>query len=305
MATTQPIIAAGHRPPRLPGWLPRSRPGLRGADLRWAVAFVVPYAAVFLLFVVYPFARAVWMARSPALYAELLDDPTYLMAVVNTLVFVGVAVNVKMFLALLLSGFFQRRRLWIKALLAVFILPWLIASAEACVSFHWMLTARWGLVDSVVAALSGVDGPAWLNTRWLALLANVIAYMWKWLPFWTVIFLAGRMTIARSLYDAAEIDGAGAVGRFVHVTLPLLANLYLICTLLSVLWTLGEFTTTFLVSSGGPADSTQVLATLGFDYAFQREKPALGVAVALSALPVLIPIVIVLLRRVQTREVQL
>jgi len=117
--------------------------------------------------------------------------------------------------------------------------------------------------------------------------------------------MAGRLTISRNIYDAAEIDGAGPVGRFVHVTLPLLADLYLICTLLSVLWALGEFTTIFLVSSGGPADSTQVLATLGFQYAFDRGNPALGVAVALSGLPVLIPIVILLIRRVHRREAQL
>ena len=120
-----------------------------------------------------------------------------------------------------------------------------------------------------------------------------------------MIFLAARMTIPRDIYDAAEVDGATGVRRFVHVTFPLLANLYLICTLLSALWTLGDFTTVYLVSGGGPAGSTEVLATLGFHYAFDLGNPALGVAAVMSALPVLIPIVIVLMRRLQTSEVQL
>ena len=88
-----------------------------------------------------------------------------------------------------------------------------------------------------------------------------------------------------------------ASGSSVHVTFPLLANLYLVCTLLSTLWTLGDFTTVYLVSGGGPAGSTDVLATLGFHYAFDSASPALGVAAVMSALPVLIPLVIVLMRR--------
>ena len=123
------------------------------------------------------------------------------------------------------------------------------------------------------------------------------------MPFWTVIFLAARMTIPQDVYDAAEVDGATGFRRFVHVTFPLLANLYLVCTLLSTLWTLGDFTTVYLVSSG--AWSTEVLATLGYRYAFDTARPALGVAAVMSALPVLIPLVILLMRRLRTSEVQL
>ena len=125
------------------------------------------------------------------------------------------------------------------------------------------------------------------------------------MPFWTVIFMAARMRISRDIYDAAEVDGATGVRRFVHVTFPLLANLYLVCTLLFTLWTLGDFTTVYLVSGGGPSGATEVLATLGFHYAFDLANPPLAVAAVMSALPVLIPIVIVLMRRVQTSEVQL
>lgn len=304
MSVTDQLLSA--RPPISAGGRRHSSGRVLGrADFRWAVAFVLPYAAVFLAFVVYPFGYAVWMARWPSLYADLFADPLYWPSVVNTLVFVGLGVNVKMFLALLLSGYFLRPGWWVRPLLAAFVLPWLIATAEACVSFHWMLTAHWGLVDGVLTGISGMDGPAWLNSRWLALGSDIAAYIWKWLPFWTLIFMAARLTISRDVYDAAEIDGATGLRRFVHVSFPLLANLYLVCTLLSVLWTLGDFTTVYLVSSGGPADTTQVLATLGFQYAFDNYKPALGVAAVLSAMPVLIPVAILLLRRVRTSGVQL
>ena len=286
---------------------PRRPPGrgqLRRLELRWGLAFVAPYAAVFLFFFAYPFVYALWMAAKPSLYADLIADPRYLSTVINTLVFVGFGVNVKMFLALLLSGFFLRRRWWIKALLAVYVLPWLIAAAQACISFHWMLQQQ-GLIDGLLSGMFDIDGPIWLNDRWMAVAANIVAYIWKWMPFWTVIFLAARMTIPRNIYDSAEIDGANGIRCFVHITFPVLANLYLVCTLLSTLWTLGDFTTVFIVSGGGPSGYSDVLATLGFHYAFDAARPGLGVAAVMSALPVLIPVVILLMRRFQTREVRI
>jgi len=277
---------------------------LHGSELAWAIAFVVPYAAVFLAFVIYPTAYGLWMAKEPSLYGHLVADPLYVRTVVNTVLFVGLGVNVKMFLALLLSGFFMRRRWWIRALLPVYILPWAIPAIPAFVSFHWMLIGEQGLVDSALSALFGIHGPIWFNDRWLALGSNISAYIWKWMPFWTLTFLAGRMAIPQDIYEAADVDGAGGCARFAHVVFPLLGNLYLVCTLLSTLWTVGDFTTVYLVSEGAPAYSTDVLATLGFHYAFDAAQPSLGVAAVLSALPVLIPIVIILMRTLQTREVQ-
>jgi multiple sugar transport system permease protein len=232
-------------------------------------------------------------------------DPLYLPTLLNTLVFVGLGVNVKMFLALLLSGFFLRRRWWIRALLAIYVLPWLIAAAQAGVSFHWMLIGELGLIDRLLSELFGIDGPLWLNDRALAVGASTVAYVWKWMPFWTVIFLAARMTIPRDIYDAATMDGATGVRRFVHVTFPLMANLYLVCTLLSTLWTLGDFTTVYLVSAGAPAGHSHVLATLGYRYAFDTARPSLGVAAVMSVLPILIPTALVLMGRFHLREVRL
>ena len=114
--------------------------------------------------------------------------------------------------------------------------------------------------------LFGIDGPDWFNHYWLALGANIVAYTWKTMPFWTLIFLAGRMAIPQDLYDAADIDGATGLRRFVHVVIPLLANLYLICTLLATIWMIGDFNTPDMVSGGAPHGSTAVLATLGVDY---------------------------------------
>src|SRR6202035_4569011 len=156
-AVPSPLPAKGSaRAPRGP---------LRRSDLKWGLAFIAPYAAVFLAFVLYPSGYALWLASEPALYAELIDDPLYLPTLVNTLVFVGIGVNVKMFLALLLSGFFMRRRWWVRALLPFYILRWAIATAQACIAFHWMLQGDQGLIDRLLSELFGIDGPIWFNDR--------------------------------------------------------------------------------------------------------------------------------------------
>ena len=278
---------------------------LHGSDFVWAIAFVVPYLAVVFAFAVYPVGYALWMAGRPSLYAELIEDPRYLPTLVNTLIFVGLGVNLKMFLALLLSGFFMRRHWWIKPLLVIYLLPWALAAVQSFISIHWMLIGEEGLVDRVLSELFGVDGPIWFNDRRLALGSDVVAYIWKWMPFWTVVFLEARAAIPQNFYDAAEVDGATGYRRFVHITFPLLANLYLVCTVLSTLWTMGDFNTVNFVSGGAPAMSTEVLTTLGFRYAIESANPALGVAAVISALPVLIPLAVVLMRKLQPRELQL
>ena len=183
------------------------RGGLKGSEYAWAVAFVVPYAGVFLAFVAYPVVYGLWLGHAPSLYAELLKDPIYQRTMVNTVLYVGIGANLSVFLALLLSGFFMRRGWWVKAMLVLSMLPWVLPAQTAFISFHWM-TIYWGFLNSLLEKLFGVEGPDWLSHYWLALGFNIIAYTWKTMPLWTLIFLAGRMAIPQDLYDAADVDGA-------------------------------------------------------------------------------------------------
>jgi multiple sugar transport system permease protein len=305
VSSTQQVLGFGRRAAVGPAWRPPWRARLRGSDVSWAFAFLLPYLAVFAVFVVYPVIYGLWLGADPELYVELFDNPRYLTTVVNTLLLVGVGVNVKMFLALLLSGFFILPRRWIKTLLVLYMLPWALPVLPAFLSLHWMLIGYGGFLNSALETLFGIDGPIWFNSYWLALGANILAYIWKWMPFWTLVFLAGRMAIPQDIYEAAAVDGATGIRRFTFVTFPLLANLYLVSTLLSTLWTIGDFTTAYFVSSGAPALTTEVLATFGFRMAFDYGHPALGIAAVMSALPVLIPVTILLMRRLQATEMQL
>jgi multiple sugar transport system permease protein len=304
LRTAEPFRAPAvkARPLRRSTW----RLGLQGSEFTWAIAFLIPYAGLFLAFVAYPVVYGLWLGRDPALYFELMSEPIYQRTVVNTVLYLALGVNLKMFGALLISGFFMRRAWWVKWLLLIFVLPWAVPALPSFISIHWMLNGQWGLINNMLWVFFGVDGPGWLETsRWLALGSVIWSHIWKWMPFWTVILLAGRMAIPQELYEAAEMDGATGLKRFTYVTFPLLANLYVVCTLLSTLFTLGDFNSVFFVSGGGPALSTHVLATLGIRDAFEIARPDLGVAVVMSALPLMIPLVILLMRKLHTTEVQL
>ena len=281
------------------------RGALRGSEYAWALAFLVPYIAVFFAFVIYPVSYGLWMGSKPSLYATLMNDPTYWTSIVNTVLYLGIAVNVKMVCALLLSGFFMRPGWWIKALLMIYVLPWAIPSMPAFISIHWFFNGDYGFLNDLLYDLFGINGPAWLDSRWLALGTMITSYIWKWMPFWTVILLAGRMAIPSEIHEAAKIDGATGVRGFIHVTFPMLANLYFVCTLLSTIFTVGDFNTAYFVTGGGPAFSTYVLATLGIRDAFDLSQPRLGVAAVITALPVVIPLVYLLMRKLKTAQVQL
>lgn len=305
MSVTQHAVAIGggyaESRPRRRAWVG----GIHGADYVWAFAFAVPYVVIFLAFVVYPICYGLWLGSDPALYVQLFDDPRYFTAVINTIIYVGVGVNLKMALAFLLSGFFMRKRLWVKSLLVVFILPWATPALPAYMSIHWLLNGQWGMLNNILWLIFGWDGPVYLNSHWMGLAANIGAYVWKNLPFWTIILLAGRMSIPQELYEAAAVDGAAGFRRFQHVTYPLMANLYLVCILLDTVFALGDFNATYFVSGGGPAMSTEVLATLGIRYAYTVALPRLGVAEVMTALPLLIPLVYILMRKLRVSEGQL
>jgi len=281
------------------------RGSLKGGEYTWALAFVVPYIAVFVAFVAYPVVYGLWMGSEVSLYRELFADPIYQSTVVNTVLYLALGVNIKMFLALLLSGFFMRPGWWMQALLLIYILPWAVPLQSGFISIHWMLNGEWGFLNNLLYTLFHIEGPSWLNERWLALGSAIASHIWKQMPFWTVILLAGRMAIPLEIRETAKVDGATGLRSFVHITLPLIANLYLTCTLLSTIFTLGDFGTIYFITGGGPANLTHVLATLGIRNAFDLANPQLGVAAVMSALPLMIPLVIVLMRRLRTAEVQL
>ena len=271
--------------------------GRQSPEATWGLIMVLPYLVFFLVFVVWPVLYGLWLGRDPASYRTLFADPIFVRTAVNTLVFLGIGINLKLFLALLLSGFFANTRPWIRWLSVIFILPWAVPSIPTLFSFRWMLNSEWGMINGFLWDVFDIEGPWWLVDPQLAFGSVITVHIWKYLPFWTLILLAGRMSIPTELYEAARIDGASPMQMFSNVTWPFLKNLYITSTLLSTIWSLGDFNSVYLLTGGGPAELTHVLATLGIRYAFNLHEIGTGVACVIVAIPVLIPLVILLLAR--------
>ncbi|APW38052.1 ABC transporter permease [Rhodoferax koreense] len=262
----------------------------------WGMVMVVPYLLVFLIFVLYPVGYGLWLARHPSSYVKLFEDPIFFRAVINTVFFLVVAINVKMIVALVLSGFFVTPRWWIKIVAALFILPWALPSIPTILSIRFMLNPEWGVVNSLIFKLTGMDGPNWLNDPILALTLAMLTHIWKSLPFWTLILVAGRLAIPAEQYEAASVDGATSLQKFRFITWPSMRNLYLTSTILSMIWTLGDFNSVYLLTGGGPADLTHVLATLGIRY-LRLDQVDLSMASIVVAMPLVLPLVFFMMKR--------
>jgi multiple sugar transport system permease protein len=262
----------------------------------WGMILLAPYVLVFFVFVLYPIGYGLWLARHPWTYEHLIADPVFGRSVVNTLIFLVIGINLKMAVALLLSGFFVQARTWIKWLSLVFILPWAVPSIPTILSIRFMLNPEWGIVNSVIFRLSGADGPNWLNEPSIALAMAILVHIWKSLPFWTLILIAGRLAIPAEMYEAAAVDGASQWQKFKFITWPSLQTLYLTSSILSMIWTLGDFNSVYLLTGGGPADLTHVLATLGIRY-LRLDQVDLSMAAIVCALPLVLPLVYFMMKR--------
>ncbi len=262
----------------------------------WGLVLIAPYVLVFAVFVLYPVVYGLWLARHPASYVKLFDDPVFARTVVNTLFFLVVGINLKMLVALFLSGFFVRTRWWIRWLSLLFILPWAVPSIPTILSLRFMLNPEWGVINTTIFRLTGADGPNWLNNPQLALGLAILVHIWKSLPFWTLILVAGRLAIPNEMYEAASVDGATTWQKFRYITWPSLQTLYLTSSILSMIWTLGDFNSVYLLTGGGPADQTHVLATLGLRY-LRLDQVDLSMATVVCALPLVLPLVYFMMKR--------
>ena len=254
-------------PRRAPDAGPRGRRPLSPRQV-WGLLLVAPYLAD-LRWSSWSTrsATAFWLARHPQLYVELFDDPIFLRTAVNTLVFLIVAINVKMVIALFLSGFFTHKRWWVKVLSVLFVLPWAVPSIPTILSVRFMLNPEWGVINHADlqahrrrrpelaerpdARAVAVDGRAHLEVA--AVLDPDPARRPARHPGRA---LRGRVGRRRR---RAGSGSASSPGRRC-------STLYVTCTLLSMIWTLGDFNSVYLLTGGGPADLTHVLATLGIRY---------------------------------------
>ncbi len=296
IARPAPSALPGTRTPR-----PKFRAGRwleRESVFSWVL--LTPPLLFLLLFLGYPFAYGLFLsffhmevAREPTFvgldnFVRLWGDSIFWKAVRNTAEFTTIACLLKMVgglgMALVMNQNFR-----LKALTrALLLLPFVVPTVLSTVAWQWILDPGMGLINRLLV-VSGLatTGPSWLGNPTLAMLSVILVNTWRGLPFFGISILAGLQTIPTELYEAATIDGAGTWARFRYVTLPLLMPVILIVTTFSIIFTFFDFQLVYVLTGGGPANETHLMATYAFGISMGGGQLGLGSAAAVAMVPVL------------------
>lgn len=233
-------------------------------------------------------------------FRALGEDQAFLRALRNTLWWTGASVFLQfvfgLILALLLDKPFAGRGL----AQALCFLPWAVPSFLAGLNWAWLFNPVIGPLPHWLHALGILDAPNnILSDPQLAMWGPIIANVWWGIPFFAITLLAALQAIPRDLYEAASIDGAGPVQRFLSITLPFLAPTIAITILLRTVWISNFADLIVVMTNGGPADRTQIVASYIFTQAFKRLDFGYASAIALVLLVLLLvySLLIVLLRQ--------
>ncbi len=238
-----------------------------------AVLLLAPAALLLALIIVYPVCRLVWTSFQnlsltsgvPAEFAGLenyrlmLDDPVFWETTWNTVLITLITVPGALFvgLAMALMANLPFRTKWPVRL--SLLIPWALPLSFAGLIFAWFFHSEYGVVNDVLRRL-GFEGVIWFNSANWAFAAICLTIIWKTSSFMALIILAGLQTIPRSLYEAAEVDGAGRVRQFFEITLPLLKPAIVVALIFRTITALQTFDIPFTMTRGGPGTSTATLA---------------------------------------------
>jgi multiple sugar transport system permease protein len=302
---------------------PYARASRRGAmtrlleDERWlALVLLLPTVLLLAVFIAYPFVIGVELSVTDAKvgvpgsfvglhnFAVLANDSIFRTAVWNTFVYTAVTTVFKLalglWLALLLNRHFRG-----KALTRAFVLlPFIIPTVLSTFAWKWMFDPTFSVINWTLFQLGLIHGRInWLGDPGLAMVSIIIVNVWRGVPFYAISLLAGLQTISPELHEAAAIDGARPWQRFWHVTWPLLLPVTMVVVLFSIIQTFADFQLVYVLTGGGPANSTQLFATYAYQIGVGTGLLSQGAAISLAMFPVLLIVVIVQLlyiRRVET-----
>ena len=284
------------------------------ADAFWGYAMIAPGLIGLLIFYIWPmlqtfyfsftewgpFGDAVWTGL--ANYRELFHGPEFLMALRNTLVYTVLNVSITEAIALVLAVLLNQKLRGMSVYRTLYFIPVVTMPVAIGLVWRWLYNSEYGVINYLLS-LIGIEGANWLSDPDLALYAIVVVGVWSGIGYALVLFLAGLQTIPAEYYDAASVDGAGALVKFFRITLPLLSPTVFFVTVISLIGSLQVFDLIFvMISSGRSAstspviDQTQSLVYLFYKNTFVINEQGQGAAVVLTLF-----IIIVLITLVQFR----
>jgi len=235
-------------------------------------------------------------------YVEVLGSSTFTPALINTAVFTVVSIVFQFSIGLALAVFFFKNFPLGNTLRALFLVPWLLPLLVSASIWAWMLNSESGVINAVIEAFGG-DQINWLTSPQWAMVSVLIANIWIGIPFNLVILYSGLQNIPGEVYEAASLDGAGAWKTFWKITFPLLRPVSAITILLGLVYTLKVFDIIWIMTKGGPGDSSTTFAIWSYRLGFGGGSPDLSPAAAVGNLLILLAFAFGLIYiRAQRRE---
>lgn len=283
-------------------------------DLVWGYFFIAPLLIGFIVFIVLPVIVSLYYSftdyngiTKPVFnglsnYKKLLRDKDFIKSLINTIYFTVGTVSVGTVLSLLVSVAMCQKIRGKKVFTTIFFLPNVISTIAVSLSWQWLYNTDYGFINTVLGALH-LYQPPWLTSEIWAMPSVMIMTIWKTFGFNMLIFIAGIMNIPRSYYEAAEIDGAGVMKQFFHITVPLLKHTTFFVVLMGLIGSLQAFDQIYIMTKGGPAQSTSVVVYLIYMNAFQYFKQGYASAMAYFLFAVIFIITIIRYRANQKVEI--
>ena len=274
---------------------------------------IVPALLLLASLVAYPFGMAIYFSLSDYWvgspggfvglqnFRDILGNEIFRRTVWNSFVFTSIAVILKTVLGVWLALLLARNLRFKRVLRGAILLPWVIPTALSTLGWVWMFDSLYSVVNwtAIRLGLISAPGPNWLGEARYAMAAVIAVNVWRGLPFFAITVLAGLVSIPRDYYEAAEVDGAGSWGRFIHVTLPLLKPVIAVVVLFSTIFTFADFNIVYVLTRGGPVNTTHLFATLAYQVGLSGGNLGQGAAISLFLFPILAGVVFIQLRYIR------
>jgi multiple sugar transport system permease protein len=287
-------------------------------DERWlAMMLLLPTMILLGLFIAYPFIKGILLSVTNtrvgipgefvglANFYKLWNDSIFRVAVYNTFLYTIVTTIFKLALGLWLAMLLNRNFKGKAFTRAFILLPFIIPTVLSTFAWKWMFDPTFSVLNWMLFQSGIITSPIrWLSDPNLAMMSVIIVNIWRGVPFFAISLLAGLQTISPELNEAAAIDGAKPLQRFWYITWPLLLPVTMVVVLFSVIQTFADFQLVYVLTEGGPANSTQVFATYSYNIGIRTGLLSEGAAISLAMFPILFLVVLfqlIYIRRVETR----
>ncbi|WP_100398827.1 carbohydrate ABC transporter permease [Bacillus sp. FJAT-44742] len=229
-------------------------------------------------------------------YIEIFKSAVFLHSIFITIIFAFTSVFLKLTFGMIGALMLRVKSKASTFYLSIFMIPWLIPSVVAALTWRWILHDQFGILNYVLETLNLIDVKInWLGTPILALLAVIVVDTWTGLPFIIIVCLAGLQTIPKEWYEASNIDGANALQQFLYITLPGMKHIILVMGTLSFIGTFNSFNIIYTLTGGGPANATNTLVLYIYQMAFTNYD--FGMAAALSVVTFIFIMSVVIMYR--------